>query len=233
MDMQKIGNFLKELRKERGLTQEQLAEELGVAGRTVSRWETASNMPDLSILIQIAEYYDVEVKEILDGERRNNTMDKDLKETLEKVADYNAIEKRNAVSIGNTAFGVAFLICAAAIIIQFLLFSSLSLVAGETIVLVAAGIVYITLMVHRGLWDAASKNKRTVLNDGVLSVVISVVFSVLYTIIIYPKTGSAVTVSRVCVVFFVGISILCFLLLRFLAIISSRKKDMHEHEADI
>ena len=44
MDMKKIGSFLKILRKEKGLTQEQLAEKLGVAGRTVSRWETASNM---------------------------------------------------------------------------------------------------------------------------------------------------------------------------------------------
>ena len=94
MDMQKIGTFLKELRKEKGLTQEQLAEILGVAGRTVSRWETASTMPDLSILIRLAEYYDVEIKEILDGERRNDTMDKELKETLEKVADYSEIEKQ-------------------------------------------------------------------------------------------------------------------------------------------
>ena len=42
MDQQKIGSFLKELRKEKGFTQEQLAEELGVAGRTISRWETGN-----------------------------------------------------------------------------------------------------------------------------------------------------------------------------------------------
>lgn len=40
MDQKKIGSFLKELRKEKGFTQEQLAEKLNVAGRTVSRWET-------------------------------------------------------------------------------------------------------------------------------------------------------------------------------------------------
>lgn len=40
MNQQKIGGFLKELRKEKGITQEQVAEHFGVAGRTVSRWET-------------------------------------------------------------------------------------------------------------------------------------------------------------------------------------------------
>ena len=48
MDTKKIGRFLKMLRKEKGLTQEQLAEILSVSGRTVSRWETGTNMPDLS-----------------------------------------------------------------------------------------------------------------------------------------------------------------------------------------
>ncbi|MBQ2688613.1 MAG: helix-turn-helix transcriptional regulator, partial [Solobacterium sp.] len=47
MDLMKIGKLLQDLRKERGLTQEQLAERTGVARRTVSRWETGSNMPDL------------------------------------------------------------------------------------------------------------------------------------------------------------------------------------------
>ena len=47
MDMKKIGGFLKLLRKERGLTQEQAGEIFMVAGRTISRWENGVNMPDL------------------------------------------------------------------------------------------------------------------------------------------------------------------------------------------
>lgn len=42
---------------------------VGVSGRTVSRWETGSNMPDLDILIQIADYYEADIREILDGGR--------------------------------------------------------------------------------------------------------------------------------------------------------------------
>lgn len=56
MDQVKIGNFLKKLRKEKGITQEQLAEILNVSGRTVSRWENGNNMPDISILVDIADY---------------------------------------------------------------------------------------------------------------------------------------------------------------------------------
>lgn len=44
MDQQKIGGFLKKLRKEKNLTQEQLAEQLNVSGRTVSRWETGVSL---------------------------------------------------------------------------------------------------------------------------------------------------------------------------------------------
>ena len=62
MDTKKIGAFLKQCRKEKNLTQEQLAEKFGVSARTVSRWETGSNMPDLSILVELADYYDIEIK---------------------------------------------------------------------------------------------------------------------------------------------------------------------------
>ena len=93
MEQQKIGGFLKKLRKEKNLTQEQLAEIMGVSNRSVSRWETGANLPDLDILIQIAEYYDVELREILDGERKNEHMDEKMKETVLKVADYSNNEK--------------------------------------------------------------------------------------------------------------------------------------------
>ena len=61
MDQQKIGQFLRECRKEKGITQEQLAEMLGVTNRSVSRWENGSNLPDLDVLIDMADYYDVEL----------------------------------------------------------------------------------------------------------------------------------------------------------------------------
>jgi len=94
MNQQKIGTFLKELRNEKNLTQEQLAEAFGVSRRTVSRWETGSNMPDLTLLVEMADYYNVDLRELLDGERKSERMDKELEETVLKVADYTNEQKR-------------------------------------------------------------------------------------------------------------------------------------------
>lgn len=65
MDQQKTGA----LRREKGVTQEQLAERLCVSNRTVSRWENGNNLPDFAVLIELAAYHDVTVDEILRGER--------------------------------------------------------------------------------------------------------------------------------------------------------------------
>ena len=81
MDQKKTGCFLKQLRNEKGLTQEQLANEFGVAQRTVSRWETGSNMPDISMLVEIAEFYEVDIREIIDGERKSESMKKEENQT--------------------------------------------------------------------------------------------------------------------------------------------------------
>lgn len=94
LDQKKIGSFLKELRKEKGMTQEELAERLNMSGRTVSRWETGFNMPELDILIWLADYYEVDIKELLDGERKNGKMEKEVEETILKVADYSNNEKQ-------------------------------------------------------------------------------------------------------------------------------------------
>lgn len=94
MDLKKTGSLLRELRKEKELTQEQLAEQLNVARRTVSRWETGSNLPDLDILIELADFYDVDIRELIDGERKPVNMDTETKDTLKKVADYAGEERK-------------------------------------------------------------------------------------------------------------------------------------------
>ena len=53
MDIEKIGKFIAENRKLQNLTQAELGEKLGVAGKTVSRWENANYMPDVSLLLPL------------------------------------------------------------------------------------------------------------------------------------------------------------------------------------
>ena len=92
MNQVKIGEFLRELRKGKALTQEQLAEQFNISRRSVSRWETGSNMPDVGLLIEIADFFDVDIREIIDGERKSENMDQE-KETLKRVAEYADAEK--------------------------------------------------------------------------------------------------------------------------------------------
>ena len=93
MDQTKVGQFLKQLRKEKGITQEEFAEKIGVSGRTVSRWETGSNMPDISLLVEIADFYDVDVREIIEGVKKSEMMNEEIRDTAEKMADYAGAEK--------------------------------------------------------------------------------------------------------------------------------------------
>ena len=63
-----IGKFILKKRKEKNLTQEQLAEKLGVSNKTVSKWETGKCMPDYAVVKSLCEELEITVAELLDGE---------------------------------------------------------------------------------------------------------------------------------------------------------------------
>ena len=69
MDMTKMGTFLQTLRKEQGLTQEQLGEKLHVSSKTISRWETGAYMVPVDMLLALSELYGVSMNELVAGER--------------------------------------------------------------------------------------------------------------------------------------------------------------------
>ena len=69
MNTQDFGKFITELRKEKGLTQMQLAEKLNVTDKAVSRWETGKNFPDIDIFSDLAKILEVSVSELLEGKR--------------------------------------------------------------------------------------------------------------------------------------------------------------------
>lgn len=69
MDLIRIGKFIADLRKQQGLTQEQLGEQIGVTNKTISRWETGAYMPPADALLKMSDIFDVTINEILSGKR--------------------------------------------------------------------------------------------------------------------------------------------------------------------
>ena len=69
MDTLKIGKFIARMRKEKNMTQEDLARILGVTNKTISRWENGNYMPDLSLLKPLSEVLDISLNELLSGEK--------------------------------------------------------------------------------------------------------------------------------------------------------------------
>ena len=190
MDMQKIGGFLRDLRKQKGLSQEQLAEILGVSARTVSRWETAVNMPDLSILIQIAEFYDVDIKEIIDGERKDTAVEKEMKETLTKVADYSKAERNKLekqVVTSSITLMVYTLGCTLAILIQTLLFKELKVFAGEFIILSLASLLHTILLVRNKLWTDSVIIKKKKISNHIFALPVRILSSIFVVLIMYTS----------------------------------------------
>ena len=84
MDQIKIGKFIAALRKDKGLTQEQLGEKLGVTNKTISRWENGNYMPDVEMLSLLSKEFGVSINELISGERL-------WAEDFKKAADDNLV----------------------------------------------------------------------------------------------------------------------------------------------
>ena len=94
MDQVKIGKFIAQLRREKGMTQEALGENLGVTNKTISRWETGAYMPDIEMLQLLGQCFNVSINEILAGQRLTD-------EEFRQKAEENviAVSKASAFSL--------------------------------------------------------------------------------------------------------------------------------------
>ena len=82
MNQEKVGKFISEIRKKNGLTQQALAEKLGVTFQAVSKWERGKNIPDIAILKEISNLFDIDINELLDGELKDK---KNIKKNNKKI----------------------------------------------------------------------------------------------------------------------------------------------------
>ena len=111
MDQIKIGRFIAERRKEKKLTQAQLAEKLGITDRAVSKWETGKSLPDASIMLELCRELGITVNDLLCGEvvSMTNYDEKAEKTMLELVKEKEQADKRLltmeiVIGIVSTAF---------------------------------------------------------------------------------------------------------------------------------
>lgn len=128
MNQEKIGKFISISRKKQNLTQEELAEKLGVSNRSVSRWECGKNLPDVSLYEPLCEILDVSINDLISGELIS-------KEQYEKTAELNvmnvikkvdSLQKKKRILIG-------VIVLLTLLIIAFLLYLKLPSEIGDTL----------------------------------------------------------------------------------------------------
>ena len=98
MDQGKIGKFIADCRKQKNMTQKDFAEKLGVTDKTVSRWENGHYLPDISLFEDICNILEIEISELLHGEKIQEKMDKnEVDKTLKGLVQVseNKIKKRS------------------------------------------------------------------------------------------------------------------------------------------
>lgn len=120
MDLNKTGLFIAYRRKQKGLTQKDLSEKIGVTDKAVSRWETGRGFPDVSLLEVLAEVLDVSITEIVNGEASTP-------ETMESKSDKALMEALNySKQMSRKIMGILLIILAFGLLISPLFLSGIS-----------------------------------------------------------------------------------------------------------
>ena len=119
MNQEKIGKFILECRKEKNLTQTELAEKLGVTDKSISNWENGRNMPDLSLFRPLCEILDISINDLISGEKISKDKYQEiLEENIITTIDYTnkkILIKNNIIGIIFLAFGIIITITAMSI----------------------------------------------------------------------------------------------------------------------
>ena len=109
MDQLKIGRFISELRKEKNMTQTELAELIGVTDRAVSKWENGRGLPDISLIRPLCEALSVSANELLCGERiEKEEIEKKSEETIINTLEYSKKSVLNIKRIAAASIGCIF-----------------------------------------------------------------------------------------------------------------------------
>lgn len=179
MDQEKIGKFIAEVRKQRGLTQKELAEKIGISDKTISKWECGNSIPDISYLESLCDSLDIKVNELLSGERLS---DKSYSEKAEEniMALMKENESNKKGSILRNIIGVVFIIMAFTCMLfvgagrnMSMLYSFFDFVTLLILVLLCAAIVL--LSGKKKKQDVLGVLQKTIIPCGILDSLFQVV----------------------------------------------------------
>lgn len=189
MNQEKIGKFIAKCRKEKNLTQVELAEKLGVTDRSVSKWENGKCMPDLSLFKPLCEELEITINELLSGEKiKEEIYQEKFEENIVNTIDYTnkkITEKNNLIGTMLLVFG--FLITLTAIII----FPSES--SWSSFYSVFGGII--SLIGFSKFTKKLDYLKRLLLNFGFFIIFIIILFVLDYTSVIYNHQAPRFSLS--------------------------------------
>lgn len=119
MNQEKIGKFIAECRKEKKMTQQELAEKLGVSDRTIGNWENGRNMPDLSLFKPLCIELDISLNDLMSGEKvKEQEYQKKLEENIINTIDYSnkkIKDRNNFIGLILIVFGILIAITATSI----------------------------------------------------------------------------------------------------------------------
>lgn len=94
MNQEKIGKFIAKVRKEKNMTQQELAKKLNITDRAISHWENGRSMPDAGIMLELCKLLDINVNELLSAK-------KIIKESYNEQAEENFLELRREIESQN------------------------------------------------------------------------------------------------------------------------------------
>ena len=149
MDSAKIGSFIQKCRKEKKLTQEELGEILGVSGKSISRWENNVTMPDLSLVTTIAKELDVQVSELLNGERSNEKKLIELGSEIDKMTKYDNYEEKSRTKKVNILLLAQIIILLLVLVNKFIVPTDVSIHRTISISLGIIGLIISFILLHK------------------------------------------------------------------------------------
>jgi len=167
MDLIKIGKFISTLRKEKGITQELLAQKLYITDRAVSKWERGLSLPDADKMLDLCNILGINVNELLNGERIDmKDYEKKTEELLLELAKQEEVKNKKLMTcmwvilITSTIFYVGILLLAVILLEEGPVLGAV--IVSSTIVLIIALFYALKLEVEAGYYECKNCHHKHV-----------------------------------------------------------------------